>query len=178
MNNYEDPDLRPFCPDCLCLGPVGSGKSLLLKCLQSPSSVDMNTSSCPTVGTTIKTVHASPTDKLTICEIGGGVAPLWAHYYKGVSKIIFVVDASNLCQISAAGVLLYSILSEPCLRNAKLLLVLSKMDASYRQMRNEALLMLQMKRLQFEVTQKITIVQASSFSGEGLDEIKSWLCEK
>lgn len=49
------------------------------------------------------------------------------------------------------------------------------MDVSYRQMRNEALLMLQMLRLQKEVKQNISIVEASAISGEGRDKILEWL---
>lgn len=49
------------------------------------------------------------------------------------------------------------------------------MDVSYRQMRNEALLMLQMLRLQKEVKQNISIVEASATSGEGRDKILEWL---
>lgn len=36
-----------------------------------------------------------------------------------IFQIIFVVDTSNLCQISAAAVLLYTLLAEPRLKNAK-----------------------------------------------------------
>lgn len=49
------------------------------------------------------------------------------------------------------------------------------MDLSYRQMRNEALLMLQMKRLQKEIRQKITIVEASAITGEGRAAIIKWI---
>lgn len=49
------------------------------------------------------------------------------------------------------------------------------MDFSYRQMRNEALLMMQMRELEKQVSQKITIVQASAISNEGVDEIFEWL---
>lgn len=49
------------------------------------------------------------------------------------------------------------------------------MDVSYRQMRNEALLMLQMKRLQKEIVQPITILEASAVSGEGIENINKWL---
>lgn len=42
-------------------------------------------------------------------------------------------------------------------------------------MRNEALLMLQMRRLQKEVKQNITIVEASAITGEGRNEILQWL---
>lgn len=49
------------------------------------------------------------------------------------------------------------------------------MDFSYRQMRNEALLMMQMRELEKQVSQKLTIVQASAISNEGIDEIYEWL---
>ncbi|XP_044746137.1 speedy protein 1-A isoform X3 [Coccinella septempunctata] len=57
----------------------------------------------------------------------------------------------------------------------EILLILSKSDASYRQMRNEALLMLQMKRLQKEIRQKVTIMVASAITGEGREEILNWM---
>lgn len=36
-------------------------------------------------------------------EVGGTMAPMWGTYLGDVSKIVYVVDTSNLCQISAAG---------------------------------------------------------------------------
>lgn len=85
------------------------------------------------------------------------------------------MDTSNLCQISAAGVLLYSFLVEPKLRNVKIALVLNKMDVSYRQMRNEALLMLQYARLQKEITQKITVIETSGMTSQGVEDLRNWL---
>lgn len=52
------------------------------------------------------------------------------------------------------------------------------MDASYRQMRNEALLMLQYNRLKQEVSQKIETAEVSATTGEGLSSIITWLTEK
>lgn len=49
------------------------------------------------------------------------------------------------------------------------------MDVSYRQMRNEALLMMQMARLKKEVGREITVLEASAMSGEGADDILEWL---
>ncbi|KAH8409354.1 hypothetical protein KR222_001555, partial [Zaprionus bogoriensis] len=114
---------------------------------------------------------------IQILEIGGSMAPLWrqSQYFEDVKKLIYVVDASNLCQISAAGVLFYSILTEPRLQKVKILLVLTKMDYSYRQMRNEALLMLQMSKLQKQIRQQVTIVEASAVTRVGLDRIYDWL---
>lgn len=106
----------------------------------------------------------------------GSMAPMWKNYFNDVEKIMYVVDTSNLCQITAAGVLLYSILAEPRLQKVKVLLILSKMDLAYRQMRNEALLMLQIEKLKKQVRQNITIVQASAITGDGNDKIYEWLC--
>ncbi|XP_018327288.1 ADP-ribosylation factor-like protein 16 [Agrilus planipennis] len=161
----------------ICLGPTGSGKTLLIKKLQNVDAVDETSTSVPTVGSNLFSIHYNNV-VINIRELGGEVAPLWPKYYDGIKKVIFVVDASNLCQISAAGVLFYSVLADPRFKNAKVLLVLTKMDVSYRQMRNEALLILQMKRLQTEVPQTITIIESSAITGEGRDEILEWLIKK
>lgn len=41
--------------------------------------------------------------EVVLLEIGGTMAPMWTNYLGNVSKIMYVVDTSNLCQISAAG---------------------------------------------------------------------------
>ncbi|KDR10582.1 ADP-ribosylation factor-like protein 16 [Zootermopsis nevadensis] len=163
---------------CLCLGPKGSGKTLLLKKLQNWEAVDTMSSTVPTIGTNLVAVPLGNRKEITIREIGGAMSPIWRNYYYGIESIMYVVDASNLCQISAAGVLLYTILAEPCLQKAKILLVLSKMDASYRQMRNEALLMLQLVRLKKEILQDTAVVEASAMTGEGIDKVLKWLQDR
>lgn len=102
----------------LCLGPTGSGKTLLLKKLQNFEQVDETSSSVPTVGTNLFTIKRG-NFSVTVRELGGIMAPLWNKYFNGITKIIYVVDASNLCQISAAGLLLYTILADPLLKSAK-----------------------------------------------------------
>lgn len=64
------------------------------------------------------------------------------------------------------------------IKSFQFLLVLTKMDVSYRQMRNEALLMLQMRRFQKEIKQKITVTEASAITGDGREEILNWLKKK
>lgn len=54
-------------------------------------------------------------------------------------------------------------------------MTLSKMDASYRQMRNEALLMLQLNRLRKEISQEIIVVETSAMTGLGMDSVLKWL---
>lgn len=83
-----------------------------------------------------------------------------------------------MCQISAAGVLLYSLLVEPRLKETKIALVLAKMDLSYRQMRNEALLMLQLNRLRKEISQEIFIVETSAINGDGIDKLREWIFDR
>lgn len=45
------------------------------------------------------------------------------------------------------------------------------MDAAYRQMRNEALLMLQLARLRRETPQLVAVLEASAISGEGVQTL-------
>lgn len=104
---------------CLCLGPTGSGKTLLLKTLQNREAFDTMSSTVPTIGTNLVTVRFGNQKQISIREVGGEMAPIWRNYYSCVRSIIYVVDASNLCQIAAAGVLLYTILAEPSLQKAK-----------------------------------------------------------
>lgn len=120
----------PITPTYLCLGPKQSGKTHLLSSLQSTGCITNVSHSVPTIGTNIFTIklpeHARP-DKnttinctkpktanagfrrsqkkpgITIMEIGGSMAPMWSNYLNNVSKILYVIDTSNLCQISAAG---------------------------------------------------------------------------
>lgn len=73
------------------------------------------------------------------------------------------------------GVLLYSLLADPRLQHTKFLLVLTKMDLAYRQMRNEALLMLQYDKLKKQIRQSIQIVETSSITCTGHAKILEWL---
>ncbi|XP_031833704.1 ADP-ribosylation factor-like protein 16 [Nomia melanderi] len=160
---------------CICLGPAKSGKTFLLKRLQGDE-MDDATHTVNTNGINLFTIKNSTGEfDIIIKEIGGGMAPIWKHYFDKIGKIIYVVDTSNLCQISAAGVLLYTLLVDPKLQNIKIALTLNKMDLSYRQMRNEALLMLQYSRLQEEVTQELTVFETSGMTGQGIEELRNWL---
>lgn len=77
--------------------------------------------------------------------------------------------------MTLVGVLLYSLLAEPRLQHAKVLLVLTKMDLAYRQMRNEALLMMQFEKLKKQIRQHVTVVEASALNEMGHTEILNWL---
>lgn len=49
------------------------------------------------------------------------------------------------------------------------------MDLAYRQMRNEAMLMLQLEKLKKQIRQKIVVVETSALTTLGHDSILSWL---
>ena len=106
----------------LCLGPMSAGKTLLLTCLQKPDSVNFTSHSVPSVGTNLYTIKIPPIvidekdvnqkipppgkrkELVQVREVGGCLAPIWRDYLLNpVDKLIYVVDTSNLCQISAAG---------------------------------------------------------------------------
>ncbi|XP_013166448.1 PREDICTED: ADP-ribosylation factor 1 [Papilio xuthus] len=163
----------------LCVGPKGSGKTTLLKKVQQAEGIDYTYSPVPTIGTNIYDINyvnkQGKKQVLSIREIGGEMVTLWNNYLEGVEKVIFVVDTSNLCQISAAAVMLYTLLAEPKLRRSKFILVLSKMDAAYRQMRNEALLMLQYSRLCSELANAPALLEASPLTNTGIDALRAFL---
>lgn len=73
--------------------------------------------------------------------------------------------------------MLYSLLAEPRLQTAKVLIVLTKMDLAYRQMRNEALLMIQLEKLKKQIRQTVTVVETSALSTLGHDQILNWLAD-
>lgn len=108
----------------ICLGPSGAGKTLLLKKLKNRNAIDETSHTVPTTGsdlTVVKFVNktSGTSREYVIRELGGIMAPMWEKYFHGVNKIIYVVDTSNLCQIAAAGILLYTVLANPSLINAK-----------------------------------------------------------
>lgn len=188
----------------ICIGRKGAGKTHLLSCLRDPDSINFTSHSVPSVGTNIFRIkNPKLTDGKTakgrrpwmdIREIGGAMSPLWNRYYENVNRIIFVIDTSNLCEISGAGegflcmemffyssirmspgVLFYSALVDTRLYKADVLLVLTKMDLAYRQMRNEALLILNLKKVMEKTKQKITIVETSAVANTGVDKVLDWL---
>lgn len=111
----------------ICLGPKNAGKTHLLSSMQCPGAINKTSHSVPTVGTNLFTIklpaNATTNNSATVAapmkpkktkknqqilvrEVGGTMAPMWKNYLTDVGKIMYVVDTSNLCQISAAGLLL------------------------------------------------------------------------
>lgn len=74
---------------------------------------------------------------------------------------------------------MYSLLADPRLQHTRVLIILTKMDLAYRQMRNEALLMLQLEKLKKQIRQDVTVVETSAILDVdmGKEKILDWLAQ-
>lgn len=115
----------------LCIGPEGSGKTLLLRQLQNlvkppkPAGQiqeEQKLTTVPTTGVNLITLAQKDVYPITIRELGGCMSPIWHNYYRGVAKVLYVVNANNLTQIGSATLLLMDMLAHPDLRRAEFLL--------------------------------------------------------
>lgn len=86
----------------LCLGPKGSGKTMLLKKLQCAKGIDNTYSAVPTIGMNIFNINylnkAGKKQVLLIREVGGEMAPLWNNYLEGIEKVC--IDLFNIIQFN------------------------------------------------------------------------------
>ncbi|KAM4530517.1 ADP-ribosylation factor-like protein 16 isoform 3-T3 [Odontesthes bonariensis] len=141
---------------CLLLGATGVGKTLLLKRLQmfhlhGLSEMGSPPSTLPTVGTNL-------TD-LTLKK----------------KKMTFMVDSANIAQISSSCIQLLSVLSADSLSNASVLILFNKRDMPCIMSLVEIKSLFRMDDIIASATQPITILEVSAHSGEGLQEVLSWL---
>jgi len=98
----------------VCVGGVGSGKTLLLKLL-TEDQFEPDSFLVPTVGVNIynKTINTGKRKlSLSIRELGGELAPLWVEYLKTETSLIFVVDTENLGQVGLVAVKLCECLAQ------------------------------------------------------------------
>ncbi|KAL7648110.1 UNVERIFIED_CONTAM: hypothetical protein RMT77_000011 [Armadillidium vulgare] len=102
----------------LCIGPEGSGKTLLLKQIISQEKL-VDTKTIPTVGVNLYKICQPEKKPIYIRELGGSMAPIWHSYYRGIQKIIYVVDASNLLQLGSATLSLLSLISHSFLAKSQ-----------------------------------------------------------
>ena len=47
------------------------------------------------------------------------MAPIWHNYYRGVKKILFVIDGPNIMQLGTATLSFLNMVNHPHLRNAE-----------------------------------------------------------
>ncbi|XP_062295231.1 ADP-ribosylation factor-like protein 16 isoform X3 [Scomber scombrus] len=170
---------------CLLLGATGVGKTLLMKRLHNILCVQFvnlhglgelgaTPSTLPTVGTNLTDLTLKR-KKLTVRELGGCMGPIWPSYFKDCSSVMFMVDSANIAQISSSCIQLLSVLSAEPLRSASVLILFNKRDMHCTMSLVEVKSLFRMDDIIASATQPITTLELSARSGEGLQEVLSWL---
>ncbi|XP_049925410.1 ADP-ribosylation factor-like protein 16 isoform X2 [Epinephelus moara] len=139
---------------CLLLGATGVGKTLLLKRLQKLSLHGLGELGGPP--STLPTVGTNLTD-LTL------------------KKKKFMVDSANIAQISSSCVQLLSVLSAEPLQSASVLILFNKSDLPCTLSLVEMKSLFRMDDIIASAPQPITTMEISARSGQGLQEVLSWL---
>ncbi|XP_029293523.1 ADP-ribosylation factor-like protein 16 isoform X3 [Cottoperca gobio] len=139
---------------CLLIGATGVGKTLLLKRLQKLSLHGLGElgeppSTLPTVGTNLTDLK--------------------------LKKKKFMVDSANIAQISSSCIQLLSVLSADPLHSASVLILFNKRDMPCTMSLIEIQSLFRMDDIIASATQPITTLELSARSGEGLQEVLSWL---
>nr|XP_045592698.1 ADP-ribosylation factor-like protein 16 [Procambarus clarkii]XP_045592699.1 ADP-ribosylation factor-like protein 16 [Procambarus clarkii]XP_045592700.1 ADP-ribosylation factor-like protein 16 [Procambarus clarkii]XP_045592701.1 ADP-ribosylation factor-like protein 16 [Procambarus clarkii]XP_045592702.1 ADP-ribosylation factor-like protein 16 [Procambarus clarkii] len=160
----------------LCVGPEGTGKTLLLRRLANLTKTDISMTTVPTVGLNIATIQQGPEmPPINIRELGGSMAPIWQSYYSGVRKVIYVVDAVNLTQLAEATLLLMDLLAHPKLKTAQVAIVLNKTDSATSRGTNELLNVMRFDNLKQHAPQQLFTFEISALAGKGLRPLMKWI---
>ncbi|XP_076609471.1 ADP-ribosylation factor-like protein 16 [Chaetodon auriga] len=165
---------------CLILGATGVGKTLLLKRLQKLSLHGLGDlgpppSTLPTVGTNLTDLTLKKKKRVTLRELGGCMGPIWPSYFRDCSSVIFMVDSANIGQISSSCIQLLSVLSAEPLHSVSVLILFNKRDMPCTMSLIEIKSLFRIDDIIASATQPITILELSARSGEGLQEVLSWL---
>ncbi|XP_015906645.1 ADP-ribosylation factor-like protein 16 [Parasteatoda tepidariorum] len=165
----------------ICIGPKNVGKTLLLRRLQQKdiycNMFDEVFSTVPTVGVNIAQIVFEKLRRLQISELGGTMAAIWPMHYNGCKGVLFLVDSSNLQQISCATILLLEALKHPSLQNARFLIILNKTDITVSTTISEMKYLLRLDDICLHAKQNIEVIESSCLTGKGLKDIKQWLQE-
>ncbi|GFT65076.1 ADP-ribosylation factor-like protein 16 [Nephila pilipes] len=134
-------------------------------------------STVPTVGVNIAQINLAKNKRIRISELGGSMAAIWHMHYEGCVGIIYVIDASNMQQISCACVLLLEIIKHDLLKNAKIAIVLNKTDVNNSVQIAEIKYLLRLEDISQHAEQEITVIETSCLTGKGLKILKQWLLQ-
>ncbi|XP_061568421.1 ADP-ribosylation factor-like protein 16 isoform X2 [Cololabis saira] len=136
--------------------------------------MDLLPSTLPTVGTNLTDLTLKR-KKLTIRELGGCMSPIWPSYFKDCSSVMFMVDSTNIAQVSSSCIQLLSLLSAEPLRSVSVLIIFNKRDMPCIMSLTEIKSLFRMDDIVASATQPITILELSARSGQGLQDVLSWL---
>jgi len=126
----------------------------------------------PTIGFNVERVEYKSL-KMTIWDIGGQdrLRPLWRHYYENTNGIIFVVDSCDAKRLQLARDEISKMMSEPALRDAKLVVFANKQDMPQALPATDLVAQLELRMLK----QKWYLQPTSATTGQGLYEGLDWL---
>ena len=181
---------------CLVLGPQGAGKSLLLKKLRAlcggrhhqdrrkineASSQASRTReilpTLPTVGSTVEEVKFGKNSTCLLKEYGGCMAPVWSAAYSDCDLVVYVIDASNSAQISAATILLLEVLGHDELKEKPFLVFFNKLDCQCAMSVAEYKSVMRLDDVLRHATQSVHVVEGSCAEGKSLDSILEWILQ-
>nr|XP_020466093.1 ADP-ribosylation factor-like protein 16 isoform X1 [Monopterus albus]XP_020466094.1 ADP-ribosylation factor-like protein 16 isoform X1 [Monopterus albus]XP_020466095.1 ADP-ribosylation factor-like protein 16 isoform X1 [Monopterus albus] len=165
---------------CLLLGATGVGKTLLLKRLQKLSlhglaELGPPPPTHPTVGTNLTDLTLKRKKKVTVRELGGCMGPIWPSYFEDCSSVIFMVDSANISQVSSSCIQLLTVLSAEPLHSVSVLILFNKKDMPCTMTLTEIKSLFRMDDIIASATQPITTLELSACTGQGLQDVLSWL---
>lgn len=163
----------------LAIGAEGAGKTLLLRqlanCLKKgePSAIAMAT--VRSVGTELRHLVLGKCD-VTIREMGGSMAPIWARYYDESHVVVFVIDVAGEEQLASATVALMEAFQSGSLDGKPFAIVLNKCDQPA-QIPPETLA--RIVRIDDIIataeTRDVACFRCSAATAEGLSDLIEWL---
>lgn len=171
----------------LVVGPEGGGKTMLLKRLQSFTSLASNQSNgdvtlcdppttIATVGVNLVTLQKNK-KKYFFRELGGAMAPVWSNYFKDCTHCIYVIDMANRSQVSSATILLLGLLTSRYSSSWPVLVIFNKIDIPCGMTQTEITSFMRLDDIVQNSSQKIAVIETCLHDGRGLSDVVSWLQE-
>uniref|UniRef100_A0AAQ4REJ4 ADP-ribosylation factor-like 16 n=1 Tax=Gasterosteus aculeatus aculeatus TaxID=481459 RepID=A0AAQ4REJ4_GASAC len=102
------------------------------------------------------------------------MGPIWPSYFKDCYSVV-VCFFSNTAQISSSCIQLLSVLSAEPLHGVSVLILFNKRDMPCIMSLVEIKSLFRMDDIIAAATQPITILEVSARTGQGLQEVLSWL---
>jgi small GTP-binding protein len=163
---FEKRDVR-----ILMIGLDAAGKTTIMYKIKMNETVK----TIPTIGFNLESLEYKGL-KMTMWDIGGQdkLRDLWKHYYEGTDALIYVVDSNDRDRADLNMETLQTLLLEPALKDACLLVFANKQDLSGSMTPSEIVDKMELNKLKG----REWIVQgASATRGEGLTEGLDWIAK-
>ncbi|KAI8465072.1 MAG: small Arf-related GTPase [Monoraphidium minutum] len=153
------------------LGLDAAGKTTILYKLH----IGEVLSTVPTIGFNVEKVQYKNVT-FTVWDVGGQekLRPLWRHYFNNTDGLIFVVDSMDRDRIGRAAQEFKSIIEDPLMRSAALLVFANKQDMRGCLTPSEVCQHLGLPELR---ARKWQVQGAVAVRGEGLYEGLDWLAK-